>query len=127
MQHGYHTIEIRDNVFIVSLIGSFDEYDIQGYIDDIRSFVSSMEGKPAYQIVNDYELVGITPEGYQQLEANNQWLLNHNLLAKAIVSDKPVQQNLDFRWTPSLQKLNTRYFTDMQEAEQWIDEVKKQV
>ena len=126
MQHGYHTVEIRGDVIIVSLIGDFNEPSIMDYIEDVENLIIEMQGKPTYMIVNDFELNGITPEGYQQLEVHNQWLLTQNLLAKAIVSDRTIQDHLDFKWAPTLKKLNSRHFTDMQSAEEWVDELKKQ-
>lgn len=124
MFRGYHTAESRDDLIIVCLIGSFNEFDIMGYIDDLREFILGRQGKPAYLIVNDFELDGITPEGYLQLEINNQWLLTQNLVAKAIVSNRSIQDSLDFKWTPTLKKLNTRYFADMASAEGWVKQLK---
>lgn len=118
--HGDFELSLTDNILQIDLKGSFNEAGALALTTEIKDKLRSIQDKPIYIIVNDKELVGITPEGFAILEKYNQWLNSKNLVAKAMVVNSSIIQDIDKRYIPSSTKQNIKFFTDLESARSWL-------
>ncbi len=71
LEHGSYTITVDNDIIVVSLKDSFNEYATKTFIDKIKTEIDSFNGKPFSILVNDIELEGLNPESYEELDQYN--------------------------------------------------------
>jgi hypothetical protein len=118
--HGEVKISLTDNIITATFIGSFNYEGAVEYSRRIKSIVSSLEERPFVMIIDNTELEGGTPEGFEELEAFNSWLNQTQLKAKAFIMTSGVQKRIIESRTPSLSLQNTCFFSNYQEANEWL-------
>jgi hypothetical protein len=118
--HGEIKISLTDNIITAVFIGSFNYEAAVDYSNRIKSIVYSLEKRPFVMLIDNIELEGATPEGFEELEAFNSWLNQTQLKAKAFVMTSEVHKRIIESRTPSLSSQNTCFFSNYQEANEWL-------
>jgi len=119
--HGEIEISLVDNVITVVFIGSFNYESVLDYSNRIKSIVTSLKEKPFVMIIDNTKLEGATPEGFEELDVFNSWLNQTQLKAKAFIMNSEVNKAIIESRTPSLSSQNTCFFSNYQEANEWIE------
>ena len=118
--HGEVIISLAGNIITAIFIGSFNYEGAVDYSKRIKSIVTSLEKKPFVMIIDNTKLEGGTPEGFEELEAFNSWLNQTQLKAKAFVMTSGVNRRIIESRTPSLSLQNTCFFSNYQDANEWL-------
>jgi hypothetical protein len=119
--HGEIKISIVDNIITAVFIGSFNYESVLDYSNRIKSTVASLKEKPFVMIIDNTQLEGATPEGFEELEIFNSWLNQTQLKAKAFIMNSEVNKAIIESRTPSLSSQNTCFFSSYQEANEWLE------
>jgi len=85
LDHGNVSTQIDGNIIIVYLIGEFNEFGAQNYTSRVKEAVAQFNGKPFSLLVNLLEMIGATPEAFQEVDELNYWLNKQNLQKKSRV------------------------------------------
>lgn len=118
--HGDYEVTFIDNILIIKLIGSFNEYGAKELTEVIKERVESFQGKAFCMLVDDIKFHGFTPEAYQVVEESNKWLNMKNLIAKAFLIKNAVQQELDNYFVPAKKEQNVKVFYELETAMKWL-------
>jgi len=118
--HDEVKISVTDNIITAIFIGSFNYEAAVDYSNRIKSIVTSLEERPFVMLIDNIELEGATPEGFEELEAFNTWLNQTQLKAKAFVMTSEVHKEIIKNRTPSLSSQNICFFSNYQEAYKWL-------
>jgi len=100
--------------------GSFNEYGARALIKAIVDKIEKFNGEPFSIIVEDLQLEGITPEGYEELNKYNEWLNGQNMIAKARVANSAVILNIDSVRIPTVKKQKIKEFNNVPDAIEWL-------
>jgi len=120
VSHGEIEISIKVNVITAVLSGSFNGEGVLNYSNRIRSIVLSLKEKSFVMIIDNTKFEGCTPEGFTELDAFNSWLNQTQLKAKAFIIKSEINKQIIENRTPSLSLQNTRFFSNYQEANEWL-------
>jgi hypothetical protein len=121
-QHGEVSFTLQGNIIIATLVGSFNEVGAQKYTEGLKDYINGL-GKEAFAILVDNSLMnGGTPEAYQVLEKYNQWLNTINMIAKAIVVQNSVTNDLIEFLSPSIKLQTVKSFNEKSAALVWLQE-----
>lgn len=118
--HGDFEVTFDNTILTVKLSGSFNEFGTLKLTECIKSNLESLNGQKFHMLVDDRELDGFTPEAYQVIEENNQWLDTQNLIEKAFIMKSLVQESLDDHFVPSKKGQNTKAFADKTSVIAWL-------
>lgn len=119
--HGEIDIDLNDNVITAVFSGSFNYEGICEYAKRIKEIVTSLDQKSFFMIIDNTNLEGCTPEGFEELDTFNTWLNPAQLKAKAFIITSEVNKHIIEMRTPALSSQNTSFFSDHQAAYQWIE------
>ncbi len=118
VQHGQVSIHLDGNIIFVKLVGSVNEFGVKEYTDGVKNIVNSLNREPFTILVGNLEIVGGTPEAYQELEEYNQWLNQQNLVAKEmLITSKSALELID-KLTAKVSK--TKVFANERHAIKWL-------
>ena len=120
LEHGHHSITVEDNIIVIELAGSFNEYGAKALTDDIRRTIKKFKGAPFCILLNDFALEGITPEGYKKIDEYNAWLNTQNMIAKATVVKIDVLLKMEESRIPAKAQQNIKSFRNMPDAMHWL-------
>ncbi|ABG40815.1 hypothetical protein Patl_2298 [Paraglaciecola sp. T6c] len=120
LEHGNHLITIEDNVIVIELAGSFNEFGAKALTDDIRKAIKQFEGAPFCILINDFALEGITPEGYKEIDEYNAWLNTQNMIAKAVVVKIDILSKMEESRIPAKAQQNIKSFKNIPDALLWL-------
>ena len=118
--HGDFEVSFIENILVVKLIGSFNEFGAIELTAAIKERINSLQGLTFCMLVDDIEFHGFTPEAYQVVEENNKWLNKQSLTAKAFLMRSHVQEELDDYFVPSKKEQNVKVFCELETAIQWL-------
>jgi hypothetical protein len=119
--HGELEISIVGNVITAVFIGSFNYEGALDYSNRMKSIITSLKEKPFVMVIDNTKLEGGTPEGFEELEIFNSWLNQTQLKAKAFIMNSEVNRAIIENRTPSLSSQNTCFFSNYQEANEWLE------
>jgi len=71
-------------------------------------------------MIDNTNFEGCTPEGFKELNTFNSWLCQTQLKAKAFIIKSEINKQIIKNRTPSLSLQNTRFFSNYQEANDWL-------
>jgi len=120
LDHGEFSIQVKENLITLSLIGEFNEYSTRAYAAEIKSLVESFQGAPFLILVNNLNLVGATPEAYTESNKHNEWLYTTSMIGKATVYPNTFLADVDASRVSSKKYLNCRNFTNISKAKAWL-------
>lgn len=119
--HGKHQVSIQGDIICIKLIGAFNEYDFQAISAKVKAQVSALDGRAFCMLIDHSELLGATPEAYQELDKLNTWLNEQNMRAKAIVINLSTVLDTIKSRTPAISTQNIKVFECVNSARQWLD------
>lgn len=122
LSHGTVIASLDKQIIRATLKGMFNELGAQEYTNTVKEYVLSLGSKPFAILINNLEMKGGTPEAYQELEKYNRWLNTQNLIAKAMVIESNLHQQMIDHYSPSRQSQNTRSFLTEEEAINWLQQ-----
>ncbi|MCP4597437.1 STAS/SEC14 domain-containing protein [Neptuniibacter sp.] len=122
ISHGTVTASLDKQIIRVTLKGMFNELGAKEYTNTVKKYVLQLESKPFAILINNLEMKGGTPEAYQELESYNRWLNTQNLIAKAMVIESNLHQQMIDHYSPSRKSQNTRSFLTEEEALNWLQQ-----
>jgi hypothetical protein len=120
LEHGHFTVTVYTNIIIATMKGSFNEYGAKALTDAIIAKIESFHGARFSIIVDDLELEGITPQGYEELNKYNEWLNGQNMIAKARVVNSSVILSIDNVRIPAKKKQKIKEFDNVLAAIEWL-------
>jgi hypothetical protein len=120
IEHGEVTITVDKNIIIVKLEGAFNEFGAKKYTVGVKQIIDTFQGKPFSILINNLEVLGGTPEAYEELEKYNQWLNTQNLVAKAMVISSITTLDIINLLSPSRQSQQSKNFDNEEDAMQWL-------
>ena len=118
--HGDFDVSFIENILVVKLIGSFNEFGAMELTAVIKEKIKSLQGVTFCMLVDDIELNGFTPEAYQVVEESNKWLNGQCLIAKAFLTQSLVKEELDNYFVPSKKEQNAQVFCELETAINWL-------
>ncbi len=125
--HGDAIVDIQGQIVSVTLIGSFDEFGVRKYAEELKQQVMSLQGQEFAVLVNVIAFTGGTPEAYEEIELYNQWLNQENMVAKAMVSISQLTLSIALPRTPARSVQNMENFSDSASAREWLEHQLAQV
>jgi len=120
IEHGEVTITVDKNIIIVKLEGAFNEFGTKKYTAGVKQIISTFQGRPFSILINNLDMLGGTPEAYEELEKYNQWLNTQNLIAKAMVISSITTLDIINLLSPSRQLQKTKSFDNEEDALNWL-------
>tara|TARA_R110001592_G_scaffold70332_1_gene215630 strand:- start:469 stop:981 length:513 start_codon:yes stop_codon:yes gene_type:complete len=120
LEHGHHSITVEDNIIVIELAGSFNEYGARALTDDIIRTIKKFKGAPFCILLNDFALEGITPAGFKKIDEYNVWLNTQNMIAKATVVKIDVLLKMEESRIPAKAQQNIKSFRNMPDAIHWL-------
>mgnify|MGYP000423825364 CR=1 FL=1 len=124
LEHGTYLITVKDNIIVIKLSGPFNDFGAIALLSEVKKTIKGFNHNNFSILDNFLELEGATPEAmYEAMyEANefNKWLINQNLVAKAIVIRSIALKELDKKLIPSQENLNIKFFENEEEAMHWL-------
>ena len=120
LEHGSYSISKEDDIIRYDVSGSFNGRGAKAWSEAVKSEIESLNGRPFKVLVSHLQLEGGTPEAYDIADAFNQWLNKQNMLAKAIVSQSPIVEQIERRNVSAKQHQNICYFSTLDEAVTWL-------
>ena len=121
-QHGEVSFALQGNIIIATLVGSFNELGAEQYTEGLKSYINEFSQDPFAILVDNSLMDGGTPEAYQVLEKYNQWLNTTNMIAKAIVVQNSVTNELIEFLSPSIKFQTVKCFIEKVNAMEWPEE-----
>ncbi|WP_019616754.1 hypothetical protein [Psychromonas ossibalaenae] len=122
MEHGEHSIVVNGNIIVLKFTGAFNEYGVFKFTQDVKNVIEGFNGNIFSILVNNLELLGGTPEAYEEFEKYNKWLNNQNMAAKAIVIKSSATLGIINSLVPSIKSQNIKDFNNKSEAIKWLKE-----
>jgi hypothetical protein len=117
--HGQFAISINDNIVKIKFIGCFNDYGIKGAFSELRKVIENFNGKKFLLISNYCEVDGATPEAFDEIVKNNQWMSQRNIVAKAIIITSETIKSIGLSRVPQ-GDINTEFFKCEKQATQWL-------
>jgi len=121
VSHGKMEIHLEGNVITAVFIGSFNYEAVLDYSDKIQSIVTALKEKAFVMIIDNTKLEGCTPQGFEELNVFNSWLSQTQLKAKAFIINNEMNKQIIKKRTPSLALQNTCFFSNYQDANEWLE------
>jgi len=118
--HGDFDVSFINNILVVKLIGSFNEFGAIELTAAIKTKIKSLHGLTFCMLVNDIDFHGFTPEAYKVVEESNNWLNKQGLIAKAFVVKTCVQEELDSYFVPAKKEQHSKVFCELETAIKWL-------
>ncbi|WP_413698617.1 hypothetical protein ACLKMH_13375 [Psychromonas sp. KJ10-10] len=88
---------------------------------ELRQSIEHFDGN-CFLLFCDYqELEGATPEAYNEVCINNNWLMQKNIVAKAIVFASDTVKNIGFKHVPQ-EGINSKVFKCKDTGMQWLNQ-----
>jgi len=120
IKHGKNQVSIQDNIISITLNGPFNEYDFKDLSQKVKQAVEKCDGKDFCILVNDLQLLGATPEAYDELEELNQWLNTQQMIAKSIVIKSDSTLAAISSRVPALKDQKIKIFDVEEDAMHWL-------
>jgi len=122
--HGEYFIEVKDGIIWLTLKGEFNVESVNAYDKEIKTLVKGMQNTGFLMLINNLNLIGATPEAYQESNKHNEWLAGQNLIGKATVYPSDFLKTIDSKMVPSKNKINHEVFHTIEQAKHWLDSLK---
>ncbi|WP_426415210.1 hypothetical protein [Aestuariirhabdus sp. LZHN29] len=114
--HGQYSVTSKDAIIVLRLVGSFNEYSVQGIFDDVKAAVASL-GCDAFAILIDArDYGGATPEALEVGNRYNIWLNENGLVAKAMILDASLVAEISHQNMEAVREQNVRKFSQQDAA-----------
>jgi hypothetical protein len=120
-EHGEVTITVQNNIIMVKLQGAFNEYGAKKYTEGVKLVIKNFNGQRFAILVDNLEMLGGTPEAYQELEQHNKWLNTQNLIAKAMVISSAVTIDIIDLLSPARKIQTCKNFDNIKDAINWLE------
>ncbi|MFY8274845.1 STAS/SEC14 domain-containing protein [Pseudoalteromonas sp. SSDWG2] len=120
LSHGTTHVELHDGIIEVAFIGSFNIYGVQAFVQKVKDIVSQLGEQEFAMLIDNTKVEGGTPEAYDELNRYNEWLCTQAMVAKAFVMESSMAISILLQRTPSLAKQNVEFFTNVEDARQWL-------
>jgi len=118
--HGDFSVSLNDNIIMITLSGSFNEFGARAMISEIKAKIRVLDGGKFLVLVDSRELEGHTPGSLKELELYNQWLNGQNMIAKALVVTSEMRRAIADIYIPAKHKQNLKEFDDVPPALKWL-------
>ncbi|NKF51291.1 hypothetical protein G3R49_12065 [Shewanella sp. WXL01] len=125
--HGEFTIQVTGNLICTKMTGSYNEAGATAYTQAVMEQVKRLNGKPFGIVADNRGVLGGTPEAYAVLDEYNVWMEDNNMHAKAVVFNAKIMATILKNQSPSMQAENIQMFTDLNQANRWIENKLEQV
>lgn len=119
-EHGTYSIHLKEQLLIAKVTGSHNEFDVRTVTNQLRKHIESFKGAPFGEIIDARTLDGVTPEGFLVIEEYSQWAIQNGLVARAFVASNTVLPMIIKQQLHSAKEMNMQYFSDIEEARQWL-------
>jgi len=119
--HGKYSIQVEDNLIILTLNGEFNELSVQAYASDVKIIIESFKNMSFIMLVDNLALIGATPEAYEESNKHNHWLSKTNMLGKATVYPSSFLSDVDSARVTSKRLSNCRNFDSINAAKKWLN------
>jgi hypothetical protein len=120
--HGEYQIETHGHVVEVTTSGSWNAEGMASFIENFKAESAKLAGQPWAALVDLTQWTLATPETEAQMDRLQEWCLAHNQVYEALVmSDSALVEAQMDRYSEVLAgKLEQRYFSDRDEAREWL-------
>ncbi|QBF83600.1 hypothetical protein EXU30_13515 [Shewanella maritima] len=125
--HGEFTIQVTGNLICTKMTGSYNEAGATAYTQAVMEQVKRLNGKPFGIVADNRGVLGGTPEAYAVLDEYNVWMEDNNMHAKAVVFNAKIMATILKNQSPSMQAENIQMFTDLNQANRWIENKLEQI
>lgn len=122
LKHGEYKITVDNNIVTICLKGSFNKQAVTCCTTEIKRIVEDNYPNKFCILFDNSEYTGCTPDGFETLEAFNQWLGDKNLVAKAMVINSSMHLDIIDKRTPSRQNQKIKNFNCLAEAQNWLQQ-----
>lgn len=123
LEHGQHSIIVKDNVIYIKLVGSFNEYGAKALFSEVKEVINTFNGCEFAIIADFLEFQGATPEGFDEANSYNEWLYDKGIKAKAIVTNSAALRNIDKQRVPAQKMIKTEFFNHINDAALWLQQL----
>ena len=120
------SISYENGVITSKLYGIFNERSAEEYREHLFKLVMGLNMKPFALLADISEVEGATPEAFDMVKHIVNRLPEMGLIAKAYVYKGPLIRGMMFQRIPELKHMDYLFFTDFDEASQWLSSEYKQ-
>lgn len=126
-EHGDYTVEVENEIIIVTFIGMFNELASKNVCNIVEEYIDSLNGNYFYMLMNLLMYEGSTPEGHEVGNKHAIWLERQNCLGKAVVTTGEVLLDIVRNEQDDLKHSNivTNVFQNKLEAKNWLLSLQK--
>jgi len=114
------SISYNDGIITSKLYGVFNGRSAEEYRERLFKLVMGLNMKPFALLVDISEVEGATPDAFDMVKHIVNRLPEMGLIAKAYVYKGPVIRGMMFQRIPELKHMDYLFFTDFDEASQWL-------
>ncbi|MHC6646034.1 hypothetical protein ACYTPF_05670 [Alteromonas sp. HB246098] len=114
------SISHANGIITTKLYGTFNESSAESYRAELFKLVMGLKGKPFALLADISQVEGATPEAFDMVKHIINRLPEMGLVAKAYVYKGPVIRGIMYQRIPELASMDYLFFTDNEEASQWL-------
>ena len=114
------SISHTNGIITTNLYGIFNESSAESYRAKLFELVMRLKGKPFALLADISQVEGATPEAFDMVKHIINRLPEMGLIAKAYVYKGPVIRGIMYQRIPELASMDYLFFTDNEEAYQWL-------
>lgn len=114
------SIVYANGIITTKLYGIFNESSAESYREELFELVMRFKGKPFALLADISQVEGATPEAFDMVKHIINRLPEMGLIAKAYVYKGPVIRGIMYQRIPELTSMDYLFFTDNEEAYQWL-------
>ncbi|MBD1390156.1 hypothetical protein IC617_12010 [Neiella sp. HB171785] len=119
--HGRYQVDVEDNIIHITMADSFNEFTIEAIATLIKQAVASLNDQPFYLLVDISQVDGGTPEAFAASAEFNLWLDQQKLIAKALVTQSILFQQINESRVRETSPQRVAYFEDIGAAKRWFE------
>lgn len=116
------SVHYDDGIVTATLHGLFNEQSAHDYSKKLFGLVRELNGKPFALLADIRHVQGATPDAFDILSEIIGKLPNMGLCAKAYVHEGLVIKGIMFQRIPKLKEMEYLFFTDCDEARDWLSD-----
>ncbi len=118
--HGEFTIKVEGNIVFLRLSGPMNEYSASDLFVAAKKIITNFNGEKFSLLTNQTNLLGGTPEAYEEANKFNEWLNRQNMVAKAVIITSTTLSKIQSIRIPANKKQNLKEFDNEQDAMEWL-------
>ena len=119
--HGTHIIKVNNRIIFSKISGACNEYNILEFAKKVEEIVNDFNGDSFCLLVDFTDIIGGTPEAFNEANKFNEWLNTQNMIAKAIVATSQSFLVVNDSRIIAQESQDYKNFYNLEDAQKWLE------